>query len=378
MHKKTILHITTWYPNKLDDQLGIFVKKHIEKGFNFSNNIVLAIIGCSTNEIQQIEISHAVEHKNNIIRVYYPENSFHKYLSINTRNEAINLGLKKVESLKVEIDRIQCHIAEVSLWVAFKNFANKPIFLIEHWSGFLDGRFEKIPAFTRKAIVKRMNKCQHIFVVSELLKNSIVNKGILAPISIIPNVIENKSVKKEVSIPFTFGVVADLVDNVKNISGIINAFAKFNGSISNNSSKLIIVGEGVDKLKLQNLIINLSITNDVELKGRMNNEEVLTLLPTFDMLIVNSYNETYSMVTAEALLSGVAVISTKCGGPEQFINHSINGYLINIGDENALIKSMKDSMDNKLFKNYNAISNEISFKVDVTNLSSLIIDKIIF
>ena len=223
-----------------------------------------------------------------------------------------------------------------------------------------------------------MNNCQHIFVVSEHLKKSIIEKGISAPISIIPNVIEHKSVKKEVTIPFTFGVVADLVDEVKNISGIIKAFSQFKKELKDNSTRLVVIGDGVDKVKLEKLVDTLALKNEVAFKGRLKNDEVLSILPTFDILIVNSYNETYSMITAEALLSGVAVISTKCGGPEQFIKHSINGYLIEVSDEKGLCQAMKHSIENESFKKYDVISREISLKVDVTKLSSLIIDKINF
>jgi L-malate glycosyltransferase len=378
MQTKTILHITTWYPNSLDEQLGVFVQKHIEKGYTFSKNIVLAIIPCTTDKVKNIELAHTIENSVDVIRVYYPENKLHKFLSLSIRNKAIRLGVKKVERLNNEIDLIQCHIAEVSLWIAFKFYSNKPVFLIEHWSGFIDGRFEKIPSVVRRAIVKRMNNCQHIFVVSEHLKKSIIEKGISVPISIIPNVIEHKSVKKEVTIPFTFGVVADLVDEVKNISGIIKAFSQFKKELKDNSTRLVVIGDGVDKVKLEKLVDTLALKNEVAFKGRLKNDEVLSILPTFDILIVNSYNETYSMITAEALLSGVAVISTKCGGPEQFIMHSINGYLIEVNDEKGLCQAMKHSIENESFKKYDVISREISLKVDVTKLSSLIIDKINF
>ncbi len=378
MHTKTILHITTWYPNKLDEQLGVFVQKHIEKGFTFSKNIVLAIIPSSNNQLKDIELTFTIENNVTVIRVYYPENNVHKFLSLSIRNKAISLGINKVESLKNDIDLIQCHVAEVSLWIAFKYYSNKPVFLIEHWSGFIDGRFDNITFFIRKAIVKRMNKCQHIFVVSELLKKSVIEKGISVPISIIPNVIEYKSVKKGVTIPFTFGVVADLVDVVKNISGIIKAFSQLKKELKYNSTRLVIVGDGVDKIKLQNLVVSLALENEVEFKGRLNNDKVLSLIPDFDVVIVNSFKETYSMVTAESLLIGVPVISTKCGGPEQFIVPNVNGYLIEVDDSEALCQAMKHSIENESFKKYDVISSEISLKVDVTKLSSLIIDKINF
>ena len=107
MQTKTILHITTWYPNSLDEQLGVFVQKHIDKGFTFSKNIVLAIIPFTTDNVKNIELTHTIENSVDVIRVYYPENKLHKFLSLSIRNKAIRLGVKKVERLNKEIDLIQ-------------------------------------------------------------------------------------------------------------------------------------------------------------------------------------------------------------------------------------------------------------------------------
>lgn len=376
MQKKVLLHITTWYPNRTDEQLGVFIQKHIQKVFTFSENIVLAIIPCSTKTLNKIEVSKQVEGNSIVIKVLYPESSIHKFLSIQTRQKAIRLGLEKVNELKIDFDFIQCHVAEVSLWIAFKFFPQKPVYLIEHWSGFIDGRFEKIPTFVRKALIKRMNKCNHIFVVSELLKQGILEKGISTSLSVLPNVIDYERVKSEPSVPFTFGVVADLIDSVKNISGIISAFSRLLKNNPHLDIHLSIIGDGTDKNKLIELVFKLDLIEKVTFYGRLNNNDVLNIIPLFDVLVVNSYVETFSMVTAEALLSGVPVIATKCGGPEQFIQQGINGYLVNVSNADELTNAMLMSIQNENFKLYDSISDEISSKLDVTELTKTIIHQL--
>ena len=64
-----------------------------------------------------------------------------------------------------------------------------------------------------------------------------------------------------------------------------------------------------------------------------------------DFHIINSQYETFSLVTAEALICGIPVISTRCGGPEEFIDES-NGLLINIDDNNALVSAIEYMLDN--------------------------------
>ena len=144
----------------------------------------------------------------------------------------------------------------------------------------------------------------------------------------ISNIIEKGKTKASFHSPVKFVVVADLVDEVKNISGIIEAFnaAKIEGAT------LSIVGDGIDRNKLEELASNEAI----EFLGRQDNEWVLTHLQQYDIVVVNSWNETYSMITAEALVCGLPVVATKCGGPEQFINHEQNGWLIEKGDMGLL------------------------------------------
>mgnify|MGYP003310124560 FL=1 len=64
------------------------------------------------------------------------------------------------------------------------------------------------------------------------------------------------------------------------------------------------------------------------------------MLSQSHVLIVNSHFETFSIICAEALLCGIPVISTKCGGPESFLNDE-TGILIDRDSNNQLTKAMK-------------------------------------
>jgi glycosyltransferase involved in cell wall biosynthesis len=49
--------------------------------------------------------------------------------------------------------------------------------------------------------------------------------------------------------------------------------------------------------------------------------------PKHDFYILTSNFETFSIATAEAILHGLPVVTTKCGGPEEFVNET-NGVFI--------------------------------------------------
>ena len=68
-------------------------------------------------------------------------------------------------------------------------------------------------------------------------------------------------------------------------------------------------------------------------------EKAHTLSAFVDCLGVPSDHETFGLPIAEALSQGTPVISTKCGGIEELIDHSM-GIVINRGDELSLINAM--------------------------------------
>ena len=64
-------------------------------------------------------------------------------------------------------------------------------------------------------------------------------------------------------------------------------------------------------------------------------------------MIQASLHESFCITLAEALSSGVPVISTRSGGPEYFVNSS-NGVLVDKADSVALASAMSLFIDRKI------------------------------
>jgi glycosyltransferase involved in cell wall biosynthesis len=64
-----------------------------------------------------------------------------------------------------------------------------------------------------------------------------------------------------------------------------------------------------------------------------------------DIFILPSLVETFSVVCAEALVSGVPVLVTRCGGPEGFVDERM-GVMVPTGDSQALCNSLNFMLDN--------------------------------
>ena len=168
---------------------------------------------------------------------------------------------------------------------------------------------------------------------------------------IIPNVIEgffdNKplgsTTKKTENHPqFVFLNVSDLVDNTKNISGLLNAFD--HAWKKHPQIELWIIGDGIDAKKLKNKAKNLPSKQNIDFLGPKTPAEVLQYYPKTNCTVINSNYETFSVVAAESLFAGKPVIVTRCGGPEEFVNEKV-GLLIPRANEKSLEKALTTMLE---------------------------------
>ena len=132
-------------------------------------------------------------------------------------------------------------------------------------------------------------------------------------------------------------MVADLVDRIKNVGGVLRALrlARNQGHDFN----LEVIGDGPDRTMLERMADVLELAGKVTWRGQLPNSAVLEHIARAGTVIINSPVETFSVVTGEALALGRPVIATRCGGPEAFIT-SGNGLLIAVGDDRALADAM--------------------------------------
>ena len=175
--------------------------------------------------------------------------------------------------------------------------------------------------------------------------NRIQNKGVVLPNPVDANRIpEPHRGQREKVI-----VGAGRLSKQKNFPLLINAYANFHKKHSDYS--LVIYGEGYEREKLQDLIDDLKLTQNVQLAGRKTN--LLELMNNASMFILTSDYEGMPNVLLEAMCMGMPVISTDCpsGGPRQLIVNNTNGILIPVADQLALENAMNKMID-KDFSNH--------------------------
>ena len=358
--KPHILILPRWYPNKDDIQLGVFIKEQAKLLAN-TYNISIVYVHLVKNASQKYTIETNSTHNIKEVIVYFKTASFFKKsIHFLRYKKAQKLGLKQLQQ-SVDLCHIHVPIRPVFLALKLRKTNQVPFIITEHWSGHLTGEFEHKHRLYKTIYKSILKKASAVTTVSASLQKKFkTNTGYQS--QIIPNYIQSvqsDSTKKIHSNQIQLLSISDLNEATKNISGLLEGFAKAIKKIPNLC--LTIIGDGPDLSIIQSKIKALKLEESVHLRGRLSHELVLKQIPNYDFYICNSNVETFGMTVSEALMAGKPVISTQCGGPEEFVNKD-NGLLIPIQNSDALSKAIIVLANN--YQQYAAIeiSNAIKLK----------------
>lgn len=130
----------------------------------------------------------------------------------------------------------------------------------------------------------------------------------------------------------------------KDFANLINAYKIVSEKVP---SKLIIIGEGPERDKLQGLIDELKLGDSVSLPGYVSNP--YQYISYSDLLVVSSRAEAFGNVIVEALAMGTPIVSTDCssGGPAEILNNGEYGILCPCLDKDKLATSIIKSLNTK-------------------------------
>jgi glycosyltransferase involved in cell wall biosynthesis len=90
-------------------------------------------------------------------------------------------------------------------------------------------------------------------------------------------------------------------------------------------AKFVFVGDGELRKALETRSQQLGIAQSIRFIGFQSNGTLGDLYKACDVVCVPSRNEPFGIVILEAWSSGKPVVSTKNGGPEEFVWHEVNG-----------------------------------------------------
>lgn len=130
---------------------------------------------------------------------------------------------------------------------------------------------------------------------------------------------------------------------------MIEAFAKV--SEKHPDWKLVIFGEGPEREALEEMIQDprFMIQDKVCLPGR--SENIIDELNKSKIFCLSSVYEGMSNALVEAICVGLPVVTTKVSGTEELIKDGENGFIVNVGDKEAMAKALTKIIEDENLQN---------------------------
>ncbi|MEX2048898.1 MAG: glycosyltransferase family 4 protein [Gemmatimonadota bacterium] len=183
-----------------------------------------------------------------------------------------------------------------------------------------------------------------VVCVSDSLAHHVASLGYGAPIKVIPNGIDvrafsaggNGRLRGEIGIGADETVVG-AVGNVrpsKAYDVLLDAFARVRAAVP--EARLVVAGQARGALHQQLLEQRARLGLDGAADFIGFRSDVADVLGTFDVFVLSSSDEGFSLSTVQAMAAGLPVVATRCGGPELIVGDSGGALLVPPNDPGAL------------------------------------------
>lgn len=248
-----------------------------------------------------------------------------------------NYLMRKVINEEGAPDIFHSHFLDVSSYTAkYCRLHNYPLVITEHWSLL---NKENVPEY----IVERA-KVTYKFSSARLCVSTAFAKQLFRvtgyDFKVIPNIVSTDDFfyqpSNHKSESFSF-VSCGSLGYGKGHDVLIRAFRKVHDAYHN--CELKIIGGGGDLEKLRELVYSLSLQGCVSFCGVLQRNKIRELFNNSDVFVLASRGETFGVVYIEAMATGLPVIATLCGGPEDFVTQE-NGLLVPRDDVDSLSNAM--------------------------------------
>lgn len=135
---------------------------------------------------------------------------------------------------------------------------------------------------------------------------------------------------------------------VKRVEDTIHIFTRVKKALS---AKLILIGDGPERQKLETLCREMGICQDVRFLGKQ--DAVEELLAIADVFLLPSANESFGLAALEAMACEVPVVSSNIGGIPEVNIEGVTGHLCELGDVEAMANRVLDILkDSKTHEKY--------------------------
>jgi N-acetyl-alpha-D-glucosaminyl L-malate synthase BshA len=205
--------------------------------------------------------------------------------------------------------------------------------------------------FYRPAVTFSINHSDRVTAVSESLRQDTLRLfDIKTKIEVIPNFIDIEKINR-LGKPCERSLLAQKeekilthISNFRPLKRIMDVIKIFEGLSSEIDCKLMMVGEGPEKVKAIEYVEKTGLEDKILFLG--NSNEIDKILCYSDLFLLPSEKESFGLSALEAMTHGVPVISSNAGGISEVNIDGVSGYLADIGDVDTMVVRAKELLSN--------------------------------
>jgi len=216
-----------------------------------------------------------------------------------------------------------------------------------------DASYEPVVTFS-------INQSDGVTAVSaDLRKETYEYFAIEKDIEVIPNFINLARFKKQDKSHFKAAIAPDgeklliHTSNFRSVKRVEDVVRIFDGVRQQVPSKLLLVGDGPDRPRIEKLCRDLGLSShDVRFLGKL--EAVEEVLSVSDLFLMPSEKESFGLAALEAMSCEVPVISTDAGGIPELNEHGVTGMVSHVGDVADMVKNALYVLDDENLPRFKA------------------------
>lgn len=347
MANRNVLVLTPWYPTRGHRYAGVFVREYAKAVQDRWNPVVLHAGTMDETLPQWWAVQRETNHDLTDGVPSYRASYRHTQVRGCNRLRYWCSMLQSVRTIGNEHGRpdiIHAHVYSMgAIALLLGRLYGVPVVISEHSSAFARGLLPPRELAKAKRV---MGKANAVLPVSHSLQDTLERLGIVASFQVVPNVIDTDHFFYLPSDPQRRGVarllaVSSLIA-LKGLRFLFRALAE--SSCLARAWHLDVVGDGPEATAHQQMVDELGLGARVSLHGQMQKKDVAVMMKQADLFVLPSLVETFSVATAEALASGLPVLVTKCGGPEEFVTER-SGVIVPPGDVTGLANGLIAMLD---------------------------------
>ncbi len=171
------------------------------------------------------------------------------------------------------------------------------------------------------------------------------------------------------------GIVANFYPE-KNYFFLIKAYAEL--LKDKPGTRLVIIGDGTERNKIENEIAALQLREKFFLLGFV--KDASRYIKAFDIFVLPSIKEGLPCTLLEAQLAKVPIVASKVGGIPEIISDEKSGLLFDSNDQNQFLEKIKrlledDALSNLLIENgYKSVKEKFNFNKQILKTTKIYSD----